>query len=108
MPYCDDRHSLVVFLYLSRVLPGSVPTVVSLKRTDSGPPKSPRDEQFQDEGLQTIHLRHVERDADGEKFDERIGVKVSDVFDIGKDIETNAQEYRVDGRRMESERRQKR
>ena len=97
-----------ILCYLSRVLPGSLPPVVSLKKTDSvgeRPQGEPyQSEPYQSQPREAVQLRHVERDAEGEKFDERIGVKVSDVFDIGKDIEA---EYRQDERR-EPERRQRR
>lgn len=82
-----------------RVLPGSLPPVVNLKKTDSGERRSPRDD-YPEDARPTVQLRHVERDSEAEQYDERIGVKVSDLFDIGKDIHGGG-EYSEDGRRAE-------
>ncbi|CAB4012456.1 tight junction ZO-1-like isoform X3, partial [Paramuricea clavata] len=82
-----------------KVLPGALPPVV-LKKTDSGGRRSPRDESYQDDARPSVQLRHVERDSEAEQYDERIGVKVSDLFDIGKDIQAGG-EYMEDGRRVE-------
>ena len=71
-----------------------------LKKTDSGDRRSPRDESYQDDARPSVQLRHVERDSEAEQYDERIGVKVSDLFDIGKDIQAGG-EYMEDGRRVE-------
>ena len=98
-----------VKLWYFRVLPGALPPVVSLKKTESGERRSPLDEAYQDDVRPSVQLRHVERDSEAEQYDERIGVKVSDIFDIGKDIEGGG-EYVEDGRRAErnEERRYKR
>lgn len=72
--------------------------MVSLKKTDSG--RRVREESYPDDGRPAVQLRHVERDEEGEQYDQRIGVKVSDVFDIGKDIQVGG-DYTDDGRRDE-------
>ena len=92
--------------FFFRVLPGAIPPVV-LKKTDSDSRRSPRDESHQDDMRPpAVQLRHVERDEQADQYDERIGVKVSDLFDIGKDIqgsggdmEDNRRADRGDGRR---------
>ena len=97
-------------MWYFRVLPGALPPLVSLKKTDSGGRRSPLDESHPDDVRPAVHLRHVERDSEAEQYDERIGVKVSDLFDIGKDIQGGGEEYVEDGRRAErkDERRYKR
>ena len=81
-------------------MPGALPPLVSLKKTDSGGRRSPMDESYPDDVRPAVQLRHVERDSEADRYDERIGVKVSDLFDIGKDIEGGG-EYAEDGRRVE-------
>ncbi|XP_028402377.1 tight junction protein ZO-1-like isoform X2 [Dendronephthya gigantea] len=83
-----------------KVLPGALPPLVSLKKTDSGDRRSPRDESYPGDARPAVQLRHVERDQDADQYDERIGVKVSDLFDIGKDIQAGG-EYQEDNRRVE-------
>ena len=72
--------------------------------------RSPRDELYPEDSRQTIQLCHVERDAEGEKYDERIGVKVSNLFDIERDIHGGTEVGRKDVRREEryDQRRQRR
>ena len=94
------RRSSFTLLYSFRVLPGALPPVISLKKTDSVDRKSPGDESYPDDSRPAVQLRHVERDSEADQYDERIGVKVSDLFDIGKDIQAGG-EYQVDGRRGE-------
>ena len=79
-----------------------------MKKAES-PGARPQEEPYQNDGRHAVQLRHVERDAEGEKFDEMIGVKVSDVLDIGKDIQAET-EYREEMRRTErdTQRRQRR
>ena len=72
--------------------------------------RSPRDELYQEDSRQTIELCHVEQDTEGEKYDERTGVNISDLFDIERDIHGGTEEDREDVRREEryDQRRQRR